>query len=186
MKRASVPFLDVLFCMLLVFFVLINPDEAAELPPPAEYVIHMDWGEGAADIDMYVEEPGGHIVWFGAKNSTNANLDRDDLGTRGDDSTYNLEVYKLRKAVPGCYYVSVHSYRIGDGAMVGQPLVLTLFNKEGDKIKVHRMRIQPQKVETPVWRICIDKGGASVMPSSRMVRDRAKARSPRSAFGAGE
>ena len=122
------PFTDLLFNALLGFafmfsiaFMLIKPTpEEAKIDPNAEYIITVSWpDEHPDDIDTYVEDPEGNIVWYHIRESGLMHLDRDDLGKRNDEVTTaagtilfpeNREIVTLRGIVPGEYVVNVHCY----------------------------------------------------------------------------
>lgn len=170
MKRASIPFLDTLFCMLLVFFLMIHPDETSSMPPPADWTLTMTWPEGPADIDIYIEMPDSRIAWFMQKDLGEVVIDHDDLGQVGDRSLYNSEVVKFRTPPKGCYYVSVHNF---NGRGQNGTMDLDLRDHDGDQIGYARFPMPDHHVERPVWRLCIDSVMA-VMPSSRVIRGRAR------------
>ena len=131
MKRNShtnFAFLDLLFNTLLCFaalfvlaFVLINPSqEQNNVESKAEFLITITWPEGMDnDVDVYVEDPVGHLVAFMRREDGLMHLDRDDLGQRNDviqtpfgsvESNENKEIVTLRGIVPGEYVVNVHMY----------------------------------------------------------------------------
>jgi hypothetical protein len=132
-KRAyhtNVAFLDLLFNTLLCFaalfalsFVMINPSrQNANMESKAEFIITVTWPhEQDNDVDVYIEDPEGHLVSFARREDGLMHLDRDDLGHRNDTIqtldgpiTYNenREIVSIRGILPGEYIVNVHMYHM--------------------------------------------------------------------------
>lgn len=126
---SSIAFLDLLFNILLAFvaffmcaFLLVNPKVKQEknVEAKAEMIITVTWPrECEDDVDTYVEEPTGKLVYFQRKEDGLMHLDRDDLGHANDkiitpSGTYeyneNREMVTLRGLIPGEYTVNVHMY----------------------------------------------------------------------------
>ena len=124
----NVAFLDLLFNTLLCFaalftlsFVMINPSrQNANTESKAEFIITVTWPhEQDNDVDVYVEDPGGHLVSFARREDGLMHLDRDDLGHRNDtiqtpdgplEYNENREIVSIRGILPGEYIVNVHMY----------------------------------------------------------------------------
>ena len=55
--------------MFLIAFMLINPiSDTGKVDPKAEVLITMTWpDQHPDDIDMYVEDPNGGVVWYHVK-----------------------------------------------------------------------------------------------------------------------
>jgi hypothetical protein len=132
----GVAFTDLLFNALLGFvvmfilaFLLINPvAKSGAVDPKAEFLITLTWPDGREeDLDLYVEDPTGELVWFRQREAGLMHLDRDDLGQRNDMieiagryviNPLNQEVVSIRGIVPGEYVVNLHLYRTkGDQAV---------------------------------------------------------------------
>lgn len=123
-----VPFTDILFNALLGFtvmvfiaFSLINPEQKTGLVNvKAELIITATWPDNNPDdVDMYVEDPGGNVVWYNSKEAGLLHLDRDDRGNYKDtivvngqriQNPVNQETVTLRGIVPGEYVVNVYHY----------------------------------------------------------------------------
>ncbi|MEM7026462.1 MAG: hypothetical protein AAF637_28380, partial [Pseudomonadota bacterium] len=96
MRRSSpigVGFTDLLFNALLGFvvmfvlaYLLINPiAETGAVDAKAEILITLNWPDGRReDVDIYVEDPAGNLVWFRTREAGLMHLDRDDLGRSND------------------------------------------------------------------------------------------------------
>ena len=126
--HTNLPFLDLLFNVLIGFvflfiisFLLINPiAKRADIEVKAEFLITVFWPDNLEDdVDIYVEDPTGGLVWFKSREPGLMHLDRDDLGKRNDEVITaagtilfpeNREIVTLRGIVPGEYVVNVHMY----------------------------------------------------------------------------
>lgn len=124
----SDPFTDLLFNILLGFILLffiavlfLNPaDDTGKIDIDAQYVITVTWPDlNPDDIDTYIEDPEGNIIWFRNRSSGLVHLDRDDRGMLNDtlevsgqtvENPLNQEVAAIRGALPGEYVVNVHYY----------------------------------------------------------------------------
>jgi hypothetical protein len=123
-----VPFTDILFNVLLGFafmiftaFSLINPTaKTGAVDLKAELLITMNWPDNDPnDMDLYVEDPAGNIVWYHSKEAGLLHLDRDDRGNYRDtiivngrtiQNPLNQEIVTIRGIVPGEYVVNVHEF----------------------------------------------------------------------------
>jgi len=115
----SVGFLDLLFnalilvtCQFLISYLLIAPDSKKEsIDPKAEFIIMVSWpGDINADIDTWLKDPTGEVLWFRKKKTDAAHLDQDDLGTQNDASNVNQEITTIRAIIPGEWILNIHYY----------------------------------------------------------------------------
>ena len=127
--HSNLAFIDILFNTLLcfvVFFTLtlihMKKEDADSATQGIEFeayvMIVATWpGEYGDDIDLYIKDPQGGLVFFRQKNNKIMHLDRDDMGTVGEfsneqDRFYNnREVVTIRQSVPGEFIVNAHVYR---------------------------------------------------------------------------
>src|SRR5271163_1276892 len=120
--------LNLVFCfgvLLQLAIVSINPvtiPGAAHQNSLALYLIKVSWpGDCHDDVDTYVQDPQGHLVYFRALNDGAMTLEHDDTGydaitQTGSDGvtqylTDNQERVDIRAIAPGEYTVNVHMYR---------------------------------------------------------------------------
>lgn len=113
-----------------VLSVLFMTPEAKKgiVDPKAEYLITVTWpDDDPNDIDTYVEDPSGQLVYFQNKEAGLIHLDRDDRGTLDDTleingktivNPLNQEVTTIRGVIPGEYGVNVHYYETANGKPV--------------------------------------------------------------------
>ncbi len=131
------PFYDMLFNMLIAFvfcfliaLLAMNPKalKAGDIPAKAEFIVTVSWPDlNPNDIDTWVQDPGGNLVWFRAREAGLMHLDRDDRGLANDTivvngrqvvNPLNQEVVTLRGIAPGEYTVNAHYYESKDGRPV--------------------------------------------------------------------
>ena len=143
------PFYDMLFNMLIAFvfcfivaLLAMNPksSKAGDVPAKAEFIITMSWPDyDPNDLDAWVRNPAGEVVWFRNREAGLMHLDRDDRGLSNDTITVNgqrivnplnQEVVTLRGIAPGEYVVNAHYYESKDvetnDPKAGQPVDVTL------------------------------------------------------------
>lgn len=172
-----VPFTDILFnallgfsVMLFIAFALIRPDaKSGDVDVKAEFIITVSWPDNDPDdIDTYVEDPLGDIVWYHSLQKGFLNLDRDDRGTYLDEVTVdgkpvtfplNQETVSIRRNVPGEYIVNV--YRFTDPS--GQPVPVTVkVEKINPKVSVvyyGSVTLNKKADEKTVLRFTVDNSG---------------------------
>ena len=73
------------------------------------------------DVDSWLEDPTGKVMYFRKREVGLMHLDRDDLGTLNDSQfvpgigfvnyPYNREITTIRGIMPGEYVFNVHLYR---------------------------------------------------------------------------
>lgn len=123
-----VPFTDMLLNVLMGFtimvfisFSLIRPDAlTGNVNVQADYLINVTWPDGSPDdVDLYVQDPAGNIVWYRNLEGGFLSLERDDRGLFHDtlvingkkiENPLNQETVTLRGIIPGEYVVGVNHY----------------------------------------------------------------------------
>ncbi len=147
------PFYDMLFNMLIAFvfcfliaLLAMNPKalKAGDIPAKAEYIITVSWPDmNPNDIDTWVQDPGGNLVWFRAREAGLMHLDRDDRGLANDTivvngrqvvNPLNQEVVTLRGIAPGEYTVNVHYYDSKDGQPVEVSVSIVKVNPRAEVV----------------------------------------------------
>ncbi|HKK16008.1 MAG TPA: hypothetical protein VJ981_04830 [Gammaproteobacteria bacterium] len=150
-RYQSDPFTDLLFNALLGFTFLflvaimfMNPEaKSGIIDPKAEYIITVTWKDNSPDdIDTWVEDPEGQVIWFRNPEAGLLHLDRDDRGLVNDTITFNgetlqnplnQEVVTIRGVVKGEYVVNVHYY----ATETKKPVDVTIrLDKVNPKLKV--------------------------------------------------
>ena len=128
--KSNTAFLDLLFNLLLGFtmlffvsFLMIQPvAKKADAKNNAEFVISVTWPDGNMDdIDTWLEDPIGGVVWFRHKEKNMSHLDRDDMGVLNDvielaDGSVvmcprNQELTTIRGFISGEWTLNIHAYK---------------------------------------------------------------------------
>jgi hypothetical protein len=180
MRRHSDPglgFTDLLFNALLGFvvmfllaYLLINPvARSGAIDPKAEFLITLSWPDGSeADVDLYVEDPAGGLVWFRSREAGLMHLDRDDLGRANDVlrvggrtiiNRLNQETVSIRGIVAGEYVVNVHLYR-ADAAPVPVTVKVEKLNPRVALVFYGTIELDRQGQEATAARFAIAGDGA--------------------------
>ena len=78
--------LQVVCFMFFLAFLTINPEAlSGKIDTKAEFIITVTWPDNNPDdVDTYVEDPLGNIVWYHQLEAGFLNLDRDDRGDFND------------------------------------------------------------------------------------------------------
>jgi hypothetical protein len=123
-----VPFTDMLFnvviglaFMVFIAFALINPTaKTGAVDMKAELLITMNWPDyDLNDMDIYVQDPAGNIVWYHGREAGLMHLDHDDRGSGRERITVNgqtiqnplnQEIVTIRGIVSGEYVVNAHEF----------------------------------------------------------------------------
>jgi hypothetical protein len=147
------PFYDMLFNMLIAFvfcfivaLLAMNPKalKAGDIPAKAEFIVNVSWPDmDPNDIDTWVQDPAGEMVWFRAREAGLMHLDRDDRGLSNDVviingkqvvNPLNQEVVTLRGIEPGEFTVNVHYYESKNGKPVEVTVSVIKVNPRADVV----------------------------------------------------
>lgn len=147
------PFYDMLFNMLIAFvfcfivaLLAMNPKalKAGDIPSKAEFIVNVSWPDmNPNDIDTWVQDPAGNLVWFRAREAGLMHLDRDDRGLANDTivvngqqvvNPLNTEVVTVRGIEPGEFTVNVHYYESKNGEAVPVTVSVIKVNPRADVI----------------------------------------------------
>jgi len=172
------PFYDMLFNMLIAFvfcFIIamlaMNPKalKAGDIPSKAEYIVNVSWPDrNPNDIDTWVQDPGGNLVWFRQREAGLMYLDRDDRGD-GNDSTivngkriaspFRQEVVTVRGIVPGEFTVNVQYYESRDGQPVDVTVSVIKVNPRADVVFHGDVRLARKGDEATAVRFTVQPDG---------------------------
>ena len=113
--------LQVVSFLFFIALLVINPEaNEGKVESKAEFIITMNWPDNHPDdIDLYVEDPAGNIVWYHDREAGFMTLDRDDRGGANDfiivngkkiTSPIRQETVSIRGIVAGEYIVNIDDY----------------------------------------------------------------------------
>ena len=113
--------LQVVAFLFFLALLVMNPEaKQGKIDTKAEFIITMNWPDNHPDdIDLYVEDPLGNIVWYHTREAGFMVLDRDDRGGINNSIMVNgkkimspirEETVSIRGIVAGEYTVNVQYY----------------------------------------------------------------------------
>jgi hypothetical protein len=171
------PFSDLLFNTLLAFVMLfavallvMNPKaKTGVIDAKAEFIITVTWPDlNPNDIDTWVQDPGGNLVWFRAREGGLMHLDRDDRGLSNDTITVNgqqvvnplnQEVVTIRGFAPGEYTVNLHYYETKNGEPVAAKVSVVKVNPRAEVVFYGDVVLQRKGDEATAVRFTVDREG---------------------------
>ncbi|MGZ9809329.1 hypothetical protein ACXN5S_02595 [Pseudoroseicyclus sp. H15] len=126
--------------MFFLAFAMINPiAETGKIDPKAEFLITVTWPDNSEDdVDTYVEDPAGNIVWYTRREAGLMHLDRDDRGmyrdvilVNGEEiaNPLNQESVSIRGKADGEYVVNVVHF-ISNGGPIPVSVKVEKLNPE--------------------------------------------------------
>ena len=187
------PFYDMLFNMLIAFvfcfivaLLAMNPKalKTGDIPAKAEFIITVSWPDmNPNDVDTWVQDPAGNLVWFRAREAGLMHLDRDDRGLTNDSivvngkavvNPLNQEVVTLRGIAAGEYTVNAHYYESKDGKPVEVTVSVVKVNPRADVVYYGTATLARKGDEATAVRFTVlpDGGvaGVNTLPKSLVQR----------------
>ena len=146
------------------------------IDPKAEYIITVTWPDNDPnDIDAWVEEPDGNLVWFQTREAGLIHLDRDDRGNINDVLTINgktiqnplnQEVVTIRGTVVGEYVVNIFYYASENNKPVSVKVRVDKVNPQLEVIYYDTLTMDKVGDEKTAVRFTIDANGSLVNVNS--------------------
>ena len=174
------PFIDVLFCCLLMlvailFLLKTEEQKTKSRPPNVIYEIVLTWdGESEDDLDLYVQSASGHRVYFNNREGGQGSLislDHDALGKsrnnslgQGQEGTvvkFNEEIVSFRGITAGENIVTVHVYSKKDETPIRATIKLIKI-KPFKEVIVKEREFTATGQEKVAFRFTTDAGGAII------------------------
>lgn len=171
------PFTDLLFNVLiaftLLFFIVVifihPPAKEGIIDPKAEFIVTVKWEDkNPDDIDVWVENPQGNLVWFRNTEAGFMHLDRDDRGLSNDTiwvngeevvNPLNQEVVTIRKFVAGEYVVNLHYYKSNTNKPVNAEVRVVKVNPRLEVIYYSTVELPKVGTEKTAVRFYVTKQG---------------------------
>ena len=110
----------VAFMFFLAYLAMNLEAQQGNITSKAEVLVTVSWPDNHPDdIDTYVEDPQGNIVWYHVMEAGLMNLDRDDRGDYKNTIVVNgktirnpvrEEIVTMRGLIAGEYVVNIHHY----------------------------------------------------------------------------
>jgi hypothetical protein len=157
------------FLFFIALLAIKTKDDEGKVDPKLEFLITVSWPDKHPDdIDMFVQDPLGNIVWYRRRETGFMVLDRDDRGGLNDFIMVNgqkvlspirQEIVSLRGIVAGEYIVNIYHF----AALTGQPVPVTVkVEKLNPKVQVvhyDTVNVDHGGAETTAVRFIMDKTG---------------------------
>ncbi|RQO63489.1 hypothetical protein DBR47_02870 [Paucibacter sp. KBW04] len=175
------PFYDMLFNLLIAFvfcfivaLLAMNPKalKAGDIPSKAEYIINVSWPDNNPnDIDTWVQDPAGNLVWYRQREAGLMYLDRDDRGDANDailingrriTSPFRQEVVTLRGIVPGEYTVNLQYYQSRNGQPVEVSVNVIKVNPRAEVVFYGQLKLAKPGDEATATRFTVQADGQVV------------------------
>ena len=147
-----------------------NPDaKDGVIEAKAEYIIALNWPDNDPnDIDLWVEDPAGNIIWFKNREAGLMHLDRDDRGSINDlvkfnerqvSNPLNQELMTIRGIVPGEYVVNLHYYESASNMPVDATVKVSRVNPALEVVYYGTTTLEEKGVEKTALRFYISNQG---------------------------
>jgi hypothetical protein len=130
----ALTFAKALLVFSVMLFLMINPQQQKTdgVRPKLEYLMTMDWPVDLDyDVDVWVRDPNGNILYYSNKEVGFLVLERDDLGKKNNTVMVNgqpvtiqnnEELVGIRGFNPGGYVVNAHLYSIAGVTNANTPV----------------------------------------------------------------
>ncbi len=166
----------------------IKIEQAKKIDAKAEFMITITWPkECGDDVDSYVEDPLGNLVFFRRREEGLMHLDRDDLGLRNDrvrdtfgniiEVKENQEIVTIRGIILGEYIINAHMYRKCDNGPTKVTILLQKLNPVVCTIRQKTMVLKRHGDEETAFRFILDKEG-EVTHVNEIEKQLARQRNP--------
>ncbi len=162
--------LDLAACLILVIYVLIAPPPKKHTPPSIAtlglYAVTATWSDNSNDdVDLYVQAPGGRVVYYANPNAEQMQLEHDDIGCAYNSgylvghTCKNYERIVLRQTEAGEYIVNVNMFVKRDKNP--QPVTVQLYRLAGhDKlVRTDKFTLVLTGDEKTAYRFTVDAQG---------------------------
>ena len=108
------------YLFIIAYLMIMPPVDEQQKKPKAEFLITSTWDSDTDDdVDLWIQNPGGDVMFFREKEIGLMHLDHDDIG-RGRDVVVvngqqivqhtNQEIATIRGIIPGEWIVNIHMY----------------------------------------------------------------------------
>ncbi len=183
-KRGNDAFTDLLFNTLLgfafmfviAFMLIADTQSEGNIDHKAEFIITVSWPDHHPDdVDVLVEDPRGHVLWFDNRDTGVMHLDRDDRGRYQDQleingklvsNPINQETVSLRSWVPGEYVVNVLHYKANFAEPLAVSVKLEKLNPEVTLLYYGVHELTRTGHEVTATRFTLDADGNTVATSA--------------------
>lgn len=168
--------LQVLAFLFFIALLIVTPEaKTGKVDSKAEFLISVDWPDNHPDdIDTFVQDPVGNIVWFRRREAGFMVLDRDDRGGLNDFVLVNgqkmptatrEELVSLRGIIAGEYTVNVYHFTALTGQTVPVTVTVQKLNPVVKIIAKETIGLDQGGTEKTAVRFTLDASGAVTQTS---------------------
>jgi hypothetical protein len=165
--------LQVVAFLFFIALLAMNPEaKEGKIDTKAEFIITSSWPDNHPDdIDLYVEDPLGNIVWYHEREAGWMLLDRDDRGGLNNSLTVagrrilspiRQETVSIRGIIAGEYTVNVHYYLATQRAPVPVSVKIEKVNPTVDVAFYDTLVLEKMGQEITAARFKLDETGKVV------------------------
>jgi hypothetical protein len=162
--------LQVISFLFFLALLAISPDaKDGKVDPRAEFIITMDWPDNHPDdLDLFVQDPAGNIVWYRHREAGFMVLERDDRGGPNDFIIVNgrkilspirEEIVVIRGIVSGEYTVNVSHFAATTGRPVPVTVKVQKLNPIAEVIHENTLTVDHTGDEKSAVRFALDAEG---------------------------
>lgn len=163
--------LQVLAFLLFIALLAIAPEaKEGKIDTKAEFLITVSWPDNHPDdIDTFVQDPIGNMVWYRRREAGFMVLDRDDRGGANDfilvggkkvPSPIRQEIVSIRGIVAGEYTVNIYHF----AALTGRPVPVSVkvekLNPVVQVVHYDTVELDHGGMEKTAVRFVVDQAGA--------------------------
>ena len=170
--------MQVLAFLFFVALLSIAPDaKDGKIDPKAEFLITMSWPDNHPDdLDLFVQDPLGNMVWYRRREAGFMVLDRDDRGGANDfivvngkkiPSAIREEIVTVRGIVAGEYTVNVSHFAATTGQPVQASVKVQKLNPKAQVIFDDKVPVDHTGDEKTAVRFPLDAEGKVIDVSRR-------------------
>jgi hypothetical protein len=165
--------LQVLAFLFFIALLAIKPkDDAGKIDPKLELLVTVSWPDNHPDdVDLFVQDPIGNMVWYRRREAGFMVLDRDDRGGLNDfimvngvkvRSPIRQEIVSIRGIVAGEYTVNIYHF----AALTGKPVPVSVkvekLNPTVRVVHYDTVELNQGGTEKTAVRFVLDQGGAVI------------------------
>jgi len=182
--------LQIVAFMFFLAYLAINSDaKQGKIDTKAQMLVTVSWPDNHPDdIDTYVEDPQGNIVWYHVIEAGLMSLDRDDRGDYKNTLVVNgqtirnpirQEIVQMRALIPGEYVVNIHHYLATTPDPVPVSVTVEKINPKVEVIFYDRLFLDHTGDEKTAMRFTVGEDGKITDINTRpksLIRETRKVR----------
>jgi hypothetical protein len=162
--------LQVVAFLVFITLMMVAPDaKSGKVDTKAEFLVTISWPDGHPDdIDLFVQDPLGHIAFYRRREAGVLVLDRDDRGGANDfimvgdkkvASPIRQEIVSIRGIVAGEYTVNVYHFTALTGKPVPVSVKVERLNPTVQVVHYDTIELHAAGEEKTAVRFTMDKDG---------------------------